>query len=160
GGGGHKAPAGAMAKYLEKQGYNVKLLDSDEFEKPNDPKIEGLTRGEIYSKIYQQQGDIAKAYQMWNEGNEKQKIEDGRYMKVITQALKEFDADQLFVVAHHQPEHASLAYQLGLPTTYVHTDNEFHTNLQDLSLNQQELSNPLVSFTSLSEDSEFYHYLL
>lgn len=160
GGGGHKAPATAMAKSLEKQGYKVKLLDSDEFEKPYDPKIEGLSRGEIYSKIYQQAGNMEKAYQMWNEGNSQQKIEDRRYMKDVTQALKEFDADHLFVVAHHQPEHASLAYQLGLPTTYVHTDNEFHHNLQELSLNQQELSRPLVSFSSLSDNSEFYHYLL
>ncbi|MBA2367655.1 MAG: hypothetical protein H0V82_01355 [Candidatus Protochlamydia sp.] len=160
GGGGHKAPATAMAKSLEKQGYKVKLLDSDEFERPYDPKIGGLCRGEIFSKIYQQAGDMEKACQMWEEGNCEQKIEDRRYMKDLTEALKEFDADHLFVVAHHQPEHTSLAYQLGLPTTYVHTDNEFHNNLQEVSLNQQELARPLVSFTSLSDNSEFYHYLL
>ena len=160
GGGGHKAPANAMAKSLEKLGHKVTLLDTDEFEKPYDPKIGGLSRGEIFTKVYQQQGDKDKAFQMWNEGNEKQPIKDRRYMRDLSKALRDFDTDHMFVVAHHQPENASLAYQLGIPTTYVHTDNEFHHNLKELSLNQQELKKPLISFTSLSNDSDFFHYLL
>lgn len=160
GGGGHKSPANAMAKHLEKNGYKVKLLDSDEFERPYDPKVGGLTRGEIFSKIYQQEGNTAKAYQMWDEGNKKQPLRDRRYMKDLTNAIRDFKADHLFVVAHHQPENTSLAYQLGIPTTYVHTDNEFHCNLQEVCLNQQELKKPLVNFTSLSNNSNFYHYLL
>lgn len=160
GGGGHKAPAQAMAKSLEAQGYKVKLLDVDEFERPYDPKIGGLTRGEIYSKIYQQAGDLPKAFQMWNEGNDAQPLKDRKYMRDLTNTLRDFNTNHLFVVAHHQPEHASLAYQLGVPTTYVHTDNEFHNNLLELNLNQQELAKPLVSFTSLSNEADFHHYLV
>lgn len=160
GGGGHKSPATAMGKYLESQGYNVKLLDIDQFESGYDPKIGGLTRGEIFSKIYQQEGNTDKAYQMWNEGNDKQPIKDRKFMKDLTDTLRDFNTDHLFVVAHHQPEHSSLAYQLGVPTTYVHTDNEFHHNLQELCLNQQEIKTPLVNFTALSNQSDFYHYLL
>lgn len=160
GGGGHKAPAMAMAKALEQKGHRVKLLDIDEFEKPYDPKIGGLTRGEIFSKIYQQEGNVAKAYQMWTEGDKKQPIESRRFMKDLSDAIRDFDTDHMFVVAHHQPEHTSIAYQLGIPATYVHTDNEFHANLQDINLNQQELKKPLVSFTALSDQSDFYHNLL
>jgi len=159
GGGGHKAPAAAMAKSLEAKGYKVKLIDSDEFEKPYDPKVEGLSRGEIYSKVYQQQGNIAKAQEMWGKSNELQPLKDRKYMRDITDELRKFRADHLFVVAHHQPENTSLAYQLGLPTTYVHTDNEFHHSLLNVALNQQEIKKPLVSFTSLSDKNDFYHHL-
>lgn len=160
GGGGHKAPATAMAKSLEEHGHHVKLLDTDEFERPYDPKIGGLTRGEIFTKIYQQEGNKDKAYQMWAEADKIQPIEARRHMKDLSNTIRELDTDHLFVVAHHQPEHASLAYQLGIPTSYVHTDNEFHLNLLDLSLNQQEIARPLVNFTSLSNQSDFFHSLL
>lgn len=159
GGGGHKSPATAMAKNLEAKGYKVKLLDIDEFERKYDPKIGGLTRGEIFSKIYQLQGNPTLAAQMWDEGNEKQPLKDRRFMKDLTQTLRTFNTDHMFVVAHHQPEHTSLAYQLGIPATYVHTDNEFHVNLKDVALNQQELKKPLVRFSALSNNSDFYHYL-
>lgn len=160
GGGGHKSPATAMAKDLEARGYNVKLLDIDEFEKPYDPKVGGLTRGDIYTKIYQQQGNPELAYKMWNEGNDLQPIKDRRYMKDLTDTLRDFKTDHLFVVAHHEPEHTSLAYQLGIPATYVNTDNEFHAHLQDVALNQQEIKKPLVGFIALNDQSEFYHHLL
>lgn len=160
GGGGHKAPAKAMEKDLKARGYNVKLFDTDEFERPYDPKIDGLTRGEIFAKIYQQAGDAGKAFQMWNEGNDKQPLKDRKYMRDLTNELRNFRTNQLFIVAHHQPENATLAYQLGIPATYVHTDGEFHTNLCKLALNQQELDHPLISFTSLSNCEEFFHYLM
>ncbi len=160
GGGGHKAPATAMANFLKEKNIEVLFIDTDEVEKPYDPMIGGLSRGDIYSKIYQVAGDVNKATWMWGEADRVQPLETRRFMSDLTKMIKRFDADHILVAAHHQPHHLSLAYQLGVPLTFVHTDNQLHANLKDLVLQQQELEFPLVSFSVLTPENEFFSELL
>lgn len=158
-GGGHKAPATAIGKRLEELGHTVKVIDVNELEDVYDPRVEGLTNGQIYTEVFQKNGDKKRANKLWNKRNEMIKPSQRRYLQDLRKMIVDFKTDQIISVAHHYPKLSTLSFQLGIPMTYVHTDHVFHGKLVPLAIEQQALEKKLLNFTSLSNDANFFKKL-
>ncbi len=154
-GGGHKAPAVAIAKHFQKNGHKVQLIDVDELENLYSPKVEGYSRAQVYAEVQQKKGDIEKARELWKRIDELQTHETRKYMGDIRKMVASFKADHIFAVAHHKPSLSYIGYQLGCPMTFVHTDHIFHTSLIPILEEQAKLQKPLINFTTLSNETSF-----
>jgi UDP-N-acetylglucosamine:LPS N-acetylglucosamine transferase/serine/threonine protein kinase len=159
-GGGHKAPATAIAAQLQKQGHSTKVIDVDELVDKYSIKIQGITISQVYGEIFQKQGDVQKARFLWKRFRDEQPIAQRRYLGDLKNLLLAYKTDHIFAVAHHKPEYSYASFQLGTPLTYVHTDFSFNQKLVSVAITQAELQNPLINFTALTSEVSFLHPLL
>lgn len=155
-GGGHKAPAMALNKYLTEKGHTVQLIDVDEVENRYSPQIDGYTKADIYAEVYQKQNDPEKAKELTRLINEAQRVEDKKYLTDIRQSLTEFKPDHILAVAHHKPKLSYLSYKLGIPMTYIHTDHGFNKTLLPILYEQQNIDYPLITFAMLDSKDSVY----
>ena len=155
-GGGHKSPACALKQFLSKQGYDILFIDIDEVENKYSPRVLGLKKAEIYSEIFQKEGDVEKAKKLWKLIDQKQTPEMRRSVGDIRSSIKNFDADHIFCVAHHRPGISYLSYSLGIPMTYVHTDHIFNKSLLPVLKEQERQPFVLIQFGALTADKEFF----
>lgn len=154
-GGGHKAPAMALNKYLTEKGHVVQLIDVDEVENRYSPQIDGYTKADIYAEVYQKQNDPKKAKKLTEMLNKAQKVEDKKYLGDIKKTVNDFQPDHIFAVAHHKPKLAYISYSLGVPMTYIHTDHGFNNLLLPILYEQERIEIPLIRFAMLGQDELF-----
>ncbi len=154
-GGGHRAPAMALSKYLEQKGHTIQIIDVDEVENRYSPQINGYTKADIYAEVYQKQNDPKKAKKLTRLLNQAQDVEDKRFLSDINNALCEFQPDHIIAVAHHKPKLSYLSYNLGVPMTFIHTDHGFNRMLLSVLYEQEGIENPLIHFALLGDDPLF-----
>lgn len=154
-GGGHQAPATALAQHFKKLGHKVQFIDVSELENRYSPRVEGYTRAQIYSEVFQKEGNAEKARKLRERIDELYKPEKRRSMTDLKKMITNFEADHIFTVAHHRPHLSYVSFQLGIPMTYVHTDHVFHRLLLPILKEQMDFETPLVKFTALSNDEDF-----
>lgn len=154
-GGGHKSPATALAQFFEKNGHNVQFIDIDTLIDRYSPRVKGYTRTELYSEVFQKEGDARKARLLRLSIDAQHKPEKRRYMADLKEMIYDFQADHIFAVAHHRPELSYVSYQLDVPMTYVHTDHVFNKHLLALVMEQTKLKKILIHFTALTADRIF-----
>ncbi|MDB6081950.1 MAG: hypothetical protein JWO53_1222 [Chlamydiia bacterium] len=155
-GGGHKAPAVALCQHFEKNGHVVQLIDVDTYINRRSPKVEGLTRAQIYGEIFQKQGNPRKAHKLRLKIEARHIPKNRKFMADLKKEIVNFSADHIFAVAHHHPEYSYLSFQLGVPMTFVHTDHIFNKSLVPLVKEQMKLEKHLLNFTALSNYKSFY----
>lgn len=154
-GGGHKSPATALAHFLQKRGHAVQFIDADVLIDHYSPTVKGYTRTEIYSEIFQKEGNPKKASALRKIIDKRHKPENRKYMRDLKRKVRKFKPDHIFAVAHHRPEFSYISYQLGVPMTYVHTDHVFNKNLFGLLAEQVHLKKKLITFSALSSERAF-----
>ena len=146
-GGGHKAPAEAIASQLRSLGHEVKLIDTDQLAKNFQPEMCGLKLGQLFSEITLKEGNGFKGGFMQELTRRGNPVEAERKMDPVREELEGFSPDHIFTVAHHMPQYSYLAYRLNTPMTYVHTDYEFCRELEKVVKTQVGSEKPLVRYS-------------
>jgi UDP-N-acetylglucosamine:LPS N-acetylglucosamine transferase len=148
GGGGHKAPAFALAKSLTEKGYRVELIDTDNIAKDFEPKVDGKYGYEdIWTEFYQRREQPFMTYFMWFRHALAYSPECRRTNEIVLKNLKKINPDLIFTVAHHKPKLAYCALRLNKKMIYVQTDNRFCGALEKIAREQIKFSSPLIKIT-------------
>ncbi len=155
-GGGHRAPAMALKEYLQECNLQVLCIDISEVQDKYSPIVQGYKRSQIYPEIIQKQGDSKKAKELRKLLSEKFYPGMRNAFCEVRKDLEDFGAQYIFSIAHHKPKLATLAYQLNIPMTIVHTDHVFQPKLVKIAKRQLNLKKPLISFTKTSNERLFF----
>lgn len=158
-GGGHKTTADAVAQLLKKKGMLVEVIDQDSLDPERDPlKLGGVRYGggaitdkEVYNKVFQQDDSPEKAGELWGICGHIRQFVPKKEMATVADRIRKFSPDTIISTTSYRPEQSALAYSLGVPMSYLHTDFSFNEQLKPLV---PKVDSKLVDFWVNASDSQ------